>query len=65
MVMNLPTKSTGMFGLSAMVMKPMMPIVTRIRKDFRRPMAFDRRPPRGVVQMAVAMCMAAASEKNI
>jgi hypothetical protein len=65
MVMNLPTKRAGIFGLRAMVMKPRMPVVVRMRKDFLRPMAFDKRPPRGEVQMAVAMCMAAVGEENI
>ena len=64
MVMNLPTNSAGIFGLSAIVTNPMMPVVTKMRKDFRRPMALDKRPPRGEVQMAVAMYMAAIGRQN-
>ena len=64
MVMNLPTNNAGIFGLSAMVTNTRIPVVTNMRKDFRRPIAFDKRPPRGVVQIAVAMCMAAVGKQN-
>ena len=59
MVINLPTNRAGMFGLSAIVMKPRVPVIAKMRKDFLRPIALDKRPPKGAVLMAVAMCMAA------
>jgi hypothetical protein len=58
-VRNLPMKSTGIFGLSAIVIQPVLQISVKVMKHFRRPIMFEMIPPNGLMQKAQAMYMAA------
>ncbi len=52
-------KSTGIFGLSAIVIQPAVQMDVNAMKQNRRPIRFERIPPSGLIQIAQAMYMAA------
>ncbi len=58
-VRNLPMKSTGIFGLRATVIQPVLQISANVMKHIRRPIIFEMIPPNGLMQKAQAMYMAA------
>ena len=65
MVRNLPMKSTGMFGLSAIVIQPVLQMSVKTMKHMRRPIIFEMIPPKGLMQKAQAMYMAAMKKLHI
>ena len=61
-VKNLPMKRTGIFGLSAIVIQPAVQVNVNAMKHNRRPIRLDRMPPSGLMQIALAMYMAAVKK---
>ena len=58
-------KRTGIFGLSAIVIQPAVQINVNAMKQKRRPIRFERIPPRGLMQIAQAMYIAAVKNDLI